>query len=379
MADNPNQPKEYDAVLGGQNSPPIDAAVLGGIAGVKQRFANPVLEIRIAALSDALNYGEKGLDLVMQALQDESMLVKSAAYFLIKDRQEPQVKQKLNNILPFFEFEVITVDTFGQINSRRRHCAQYFTEDLGNGVGLDMVSIPGGTFIMGSPETEKDRYDNESPQHPVTIKPFFMDKYPVTDAQWKAVCALPKINLSLKPNLSLFIEANQPVEKVSWNEAREFCARLAKKTGKPYRLPSEAEWEYACRAGTTTPFYFGETITTEIANYKGNYTYASEPQGIWRQQTTSVGSFPPNAFGLYDMHGTVAEWCADPWHENYEVAPSDGSVWESGGDNGFKLLRGGSWYPDARFCRSASRYRLDAGDRFHYNGFRVVCSSAWTH
>ncbi len=183
MAENPNQPKEYDAVLGRQNPPPIYGGVLGGIEGVKKRLASPVVEIRIAALSDALKYGEKGLDLVLQALQDESIKVQFAAYSLLKDRQEPTVKQQLDKILPWFDFEVVTVDAFGKINSRRRHSAQYFTEDLGDGVSLEMVLIPGGTFLMGSPATEKYRFDSESPQHQVTVDTFFMGKFAVTQAQ----------------------------------------------------------------------------------------------------------------------------------------------------------------------------------------------------
>ena len=165
---------------------------------------------------------------------------------------------------------------------------------------------------------------------------------------------------------------------ISWNEAQEFCARLAKKTGKIYRLPSEAEWEYACRAGTTTPFHFGETITTDLANYNGQ-TYASEPNGNCREQTTEVGIFPPNAFGLYDMHGNLWEWCADPWHTNYDGAPSNGSVWELGGNYTYPQLRGGSWFDVPRFCRSAVRNQFGVDDRLSTLGFRVVCFSAWTH
>jgi formylglycine-generating enzyme required for sulfatase activity len=372
MSENPNQPKEYDAVLGGQNPPPINAAVLGGIEGVKKRLASSSLEVRINALSDAVKYGDQGLDLVLQALQDESIEVQFAAYSLLKDRQEPQVKQQLENFLPLFEFEVVTVDASGQINSRRRHYARYFTEDLGNGVGLEMVAIPGGTFLMGSPETDPSPFDssplpNESPQHQVTVKPFFMGKYTVTQKQWQAVAALPQIKISLNPDPSSFKGENLPVEQISWYEAEEFCGRLSKKTGKTYRLPSEAEWEYGCRAGTTTPFYFGETITKDLVNCN---------HGLYH--TTPVGSFPPNAFGLYDMHGNIWEWCADPWHQNYNGAPNDGSIWGSGGNNKYKQLRGGSWDYYPGLCRSAYRYWVDADNRNNGIGFRVVCSSAWT-
>ncbi|MGK7904104.1 MAG: formylglycine-generating enzyme family protein, partial [Hormoscilla sp.] len=175
------------------------------------------------------------------------------------------------------------------------------------------------------------------------------------------------------PDPSYFKGANRPVEEVSWHDGVEFCARLSRETGRHYRLPSEAEWEYACRAGTTTPFHFGETITPDLANYDGNYTYGSGSKGVYREKTIDVGSFPPNAFNLYDMHGNVWEWCADPLHENYEGAPGDGSVWESGGDDSRRMLRGGSWYNYPRNCRSADRDCNAPGGRDNYGGLRVVC------
>ena len=199
-----------------------------------------------------------------------------------------------------------------------------------------------------------------------------MGKFPVTQSQWKAIADFPKVNIDLNPDPSTFKGANRPVETVSWDDAIEFCARLSKKTEKTYRLPSEAEWEYACRAGTTTPFYFGETITTDLANYNGNYTYGSAPKGEYRQQTTDVGKFPANPFGLFDMHGTIWEWCQDEWHKNYNGAPKDGSAWLVDNDNQTRLLRGGSWSNDPRLCRSAYR-NYDARDsRYSFVGFRVV-------
>jgi formylglycine-generating enzyme required for sulfatase activity len=240
-----------------------------------------------------------------------------------------------------------------------------------------MVAIPGGTFLMGSPESEPERNDRESPQHTVTIQPFFMGKFPVTQAQWQAVASFPKVNIDLKSDPSNFKGANRPVEQVSWNDAVEFCARLSKATGREYRLPSEAEWEYACRAGTTTPFHFGETITTDLANYDGNYTYGSGSKGEYRKQTTDVGSFPANAFGLHDMHGNVWEWCQDTWHENYKGAPTDGSAWvdENANQNTTRIIRGGSWQSNPRDCRSASRDRDNPDTQFvnQVIGFRVMC------
>jgi formylglycine-generating enzyme required for sulfatase activity/predicted Ser/Thr protein kinase len=281
-------------------------------------------------------------------------------------------------LLSSFAFDTVTVNGRGREINRTRRQAEFFPEDLGDGLMLEMVSIPGGTFLMGSPDYESGRYDNrygnQSPRHRVKVEPFFMGKYAVTQAQWKAVALLPKVSRDLNPDPSGFKGANRPVENVLWEDAMEFCARLSKKTGRDYRLPSEAEWEYACRAGTTTPFHFGETITPDLANYDGNYAYASGPKGKYRQETTNVGSFPPNAFGLYDMHGNVWEWCADFWHDNYADAPSDGSVWESDGNKNYRLLRGGSWYIDPGYCHAACRARYEPDVWYGLIGFRAVIS-----
>ncbi|MBP5976044.1 SUMF1/EgtB/PvdO family nonheme iron enzyme [Brasilonema sp. CT11] len=279
-----------------------------------------------------------------------------------------------------FEFEYATIivksKSLGRKKTwdinRHRGQAEFFTENLGNDVLLEMVAIPGGQFLMGSPENEAQRNSNESPQHTVTIQPFYMGKFPVTQAQWKTVATLPKVKIDLNPDPSYFKGANRPVESVSWNDAIEFCARLANKTGKPYRLPSEAEWEYACRAGTTTPFHFGETITTDLANYHGNYTYGSGPKGEYRGQTTEVGKFPSNAFALYDMHGNIWEWCQDAWHYSYEGAPADGTAWMSENNNDYRMLRSGSWCLIPFFCRSSSRNPFARDIQEIYAGFRVV-------
>nr|NCS05012.1 formylglycine-generating enzyme family protein [Microcystis aeruginosa G13-11] len=288
------------------------------------------------------------------------------------------------------------VNAKGEQIKKESKQSQYFSQDLGNDITLEMVAIPGGTFLMGSPAGEG--YDYEKPQHQVTVPPFFMGKYPITQAQWQAIAyrADLKVKQDLEPKPAYFKDRpdsdRRPVEQVSWYDAIEFCARLSKLRGREYRLPSEAEWEYACRAGTTTPFHFGETITGELANYNARKTYAGEAEGEDRGQTTPVGQFPPNAFGLYDMHGNVWEWCLDPWHENYQgEPPRDGSVWdEDNNDNRYqnllsstkelltdkqsRVLRGGSWNFNPRHCRSA--YRLwDLPDYRFYNylGFRVVC------
>jgi len=285
-----------------------------------------------------------------------------------------------------------------EINRLSRE-AEYFSGYMGLGRTFEMVFIPEGAFQMGSPETEEARNSNESPQHVVTIAPFFMGKYPVTQEQWDIVVGLPKINRDLKLAPSQFKGSNRPVERVSWYDAVEYCDRLSKKLGQTFRLPSEAEWEYACRAGTTTPFHFGQAITPELANYNGDRTYAYGPKGKNRKESTPTGSFQvANAFGLYDMHGNIWEWCADPWHDNYHGAPTDGSVWhneaaegdnallQSDGtitrvktfenklDNGYRILRGGSWGNDPWDCRSASRLRDVPTSEYSDYGFRIVCS-----
>lgn len=256
---------------------------------------------------------------------------------------------------------------------------QQVSVDVGSGVTVEMIAIPGGTFLMGAPTHEESSRNEERPQHRVTVAPFYLGKFPVTQAQWEAV---------MGNNPSKFKGANHPVEQVTWNECQEFLQKLngggqnirsVEEVGSVvFRLPSESEWEYACRAGAATPFYFGNTISTEQANYDGNYTYGQGVKGVYRQETTDVGSFAPNAFGLYDMHGNVWEWCADTWHENYRGAPDNGSAWGSVDDKKNKALRGGgSWYNTPHRCRSAYR---DVGVPFirsSYVGFRLAGSTTF--
>ena len=275
----------------------------------------------------------------------------------------PENTTSLSN-LKTFKFEVVTTDAKGNITNRRNATAKYFTEDLGNGVFLEMVKIPGGKFLMGSPENEAKRSDNESPQHQVTVPSFCIGKYQVTQEQYQAI---------MGTNPAYFKGNKRPVERVSWNDAVTFCQKLSQRTKKNYRLPSEAEWEYACRAGTTTPFYFGESITPVLVNYNGNYVYASAPKGQYREQTTDVGNFPPNAFGLYDMHGNVWEWCQDDWHDNYTNAPEDGIAWiNQSGD--IKVMRGGSWFNSTGDCRSANRGGIERVYGEDLLGFRLTVS-----
>ncbi|MEM6402364.1 MAG: formylglycine-generating enzyme family protein [Cyanobacteria bacterium P01_D01_bin.116] len=276
------------------------------------------------------------------------------------------------------------------ITERYQRKGLHFIEELGNGVKLEMVLIKGGTFLMGTPDEEIERlvkkfeneyFREEAPQHQVTVPNFFMGRYQVTQEQWKAVAALPQVERELQSDPSNFKGDNLPAECVSWYDAVEFCARLSNHTGRRYSLPTESEWEYACRAGTTTPFHFGETITGDLANYNASYSFANEAKGEYRKETTPVGQFPPNAKGLHDMHGNVWEWCLDDWHSNYEKAPTDGSAWfDEENDNlsqkqGIAVQRGGSWFDSSLSCRSASRVDGLTRDYLNYDvGFRVVCA-----
>ncbi|NET43650.1 bifunctional serine/threonine-protein kinase/formylglycine-generating enzyme family protein [Okeania sp. SIO2B3] len=242
---------------------------------------------------------------------------------------------------------------------------QQFIENIANKIFLEMVSIPGNTFLMGSPKTTAEKWETESPQHTVTIPPLFVSKYPITQGQWQAV---------MGKNQAYFKGENRPVEMVSWYNAIEFCRQLSAQTGKTYRLLSEAEWEYVCRGETTTLFYFGNSLITDLANYNGEEAYACSLQQNYREQTTDVGSFPPNAFGLYDLHGNVWEWCADPWHNNYQGAPSDGSVWEKDSNYNYRMLRGGGYLNYSKGCRSANRNWKTPRSRYKSVGFRVAVS-----
>jgi formylglycine-generating enzyme required for sulfatase activity len=260
----------------------------------------------------------------------------------------------------------------------------YFTEDLGENVTLDMVLISSGSFEMGSPENELERQENEGPQHTVNVPTFFMGSTSVTQAQWRSISQLPKVKIDLKINPSEYKGYERPVEMVSWDDAIEFCARLSKLTGRKYRLPTEAEWEYACRAGTTTPFSFGETIDSEVANYQAEDEeigetvypgkYGQGRFGKYHGETTPVKTFHANKWGLYDMHGNVCEWCQDESPNSYVDSPRDAGTRENSQDT-YHIIRGGSWshYPGA--CRSAYRLPKEDTSRFNIIGFRVVCDT----
>ncbi|MGK7946782.1 MAG: SUMF1/EgtB/PvdO family nonheme iron enzyme [Microcystaceae cyanobacterium] len=263
-----------------------------------------------------------------------------------------------------FSFETVTITVesalLGLGNSIREQIemgeAEYFRVNLGNNVTLDLIKIPAGQFLMGAPKNEEGSRDDERPQHLVTLSSFFMGKYPITQAQYQAV---------IGNNPSRFKGENRPVERVSWHDAVEFCEKLSQKTGLHFSLPSASQWEYACRARTTTPFYFGETISTNLANYNDDYVYANG-------KTTNVGIFPANKFGLYDTHGNVWEWCEDDYVSNYESTPRDGMAYR-GNSIDYAVLRGGSWFVNLADCRSANRFNSRRNSRESFIGFRVVC------
>ncbi|MFQ4134750.1 SAV_2336 N-terminal domain-related protein [Nodosilinea sp. PGN35] len=285
--------------------------------------------------------------------------------------------------LESFEFMVATLYCHqaqkGIVNweiQRRKHRADRYIEVLPDGVSVEMVAIPGGTFLMGSPETEIGHFsDRESPQRKVTIEPLFVGRYPITQEQWRTVAAMPRSKQLLLANPSHFQGYNLPVENVSWDDATEFCARLSAHTGRQYRLLREEEWEYACRAGTATPFHFGETITPELANYRGRVAYADGPQGIFQAKTTPVDSFGvANSFGLCDMHGNVFEWCHAEWGK-HDTEDEEDPYWSIEFSYGPCFRRGGSWDDDPSSCRSAYRTDNMPDYRRNFIGFRICCSN----
>jgi len=262
-----------------------------------------------------------------------------------------------------------------------------FVERIGDAVDLEMVYVPSGDFVMGAPEKEEGSYADEHPQHLVTVPAFLMGKYPITQAQYEVVMGTNPSSFKGKSD-----SPSRPVENVSWEDAQEFCKKLSELTGREYKLPSEAQWEYACRAMPSPPtsrnekeiiyppFHFGETISTKVANYNGDEIYGRGKKGEKRGKTTAVNYFGvANEFGLCDMHGNVWEWCDDDWHDNYEGAPTDGSAWidlkSKKSNKTSHPLRGGSWVGGPRHCRSACRYYNSFGNRYNYIGFRVISST----
>lgn len=263
-------------------------------------------------------------------------------------------------------FTTAEVDARGKVTKKLGQLVNGFVEELANGVNLELVELPAGTFDMGSPSTEAQRSNDETLRNGVRVNALYMGKYEVTQAQWRAVVgSLPKVS---------FKGDDLPVEQVSWNDAIEFCRKLSAKTGREYRLPTEAEWEYAVRAGTPTPFAFGPTLSPDIVNYDGNYPYGNAPKGSYRQKTWPVkrDDGVANAWGLFDMHGNVWEWCQD-WYGPYDAKQFDNPTGPASGE--YRVVRGGSWLDVSRDCRGAFRFLLAPGDRDASYGFRIVLGS----
>jgi formylglycine-generating enzyme required for sulfatase activity len=234
---------------------------------------------------------------------------------------------------------------------RYRRTNKSYTEKLAEGVDLTLMLMPEGEFLMGKDDGE---------QHLVRVPRFLMGRYPVTQAQWRVVAGYEE---GLDPDPSRFKGDNRPVEQVSWDDATEFCRRLSERTGKSYGLPSEAQWEYGCRAGSLTGFCYGDRLTSELANY-----------GYDLDETSDVGRFPANDWGLCDVHGNVWEWCEDDWHSDYTGAPNDGSAWvENDRKTSKRMLRGGSWLNGPEDCGFSVRNYTARDNRNGDLGFRVSC------
>ena len=276
--------------------------------------------------------------------------------------------------LATFEFDTVELDAHGRVIARREHVGRYLRQAVNDDAAIDMIAVPGARFRMGAAAGERKCGAYECTPRIVRTAPMYLSRTPVTQQQWRSVARLPVVARELAPDPACFSGDEHPVECVSWFDAAEFCARLTQHTGLAYRLPSETEWEGACRAGTRSPFHFGATLTSAQANFGASQPYALEQPGEYRRATLAVGQFAPNALGLQDMHGNVWEWCADHWHDDYRGAPPDETAWTGGGRDDRRSLRGGSWADAPEKLRSASRSGYDANGLNRLIGFRVALS-----
>ncbi|MCI0377122.1 MAG: formylglycine-generating enzyme family protein [Gemmataceae bacterium] len=263
--------------------------------------------------------------------------------------------------------------------------AQDDVKSFTNSIGMKLVRIPAGKFVMGSPATETERDSNETQHDVVITRPFYMGVFEVTQGEYEKVAGANPAFFSAKNGGG----PAHPIEQVNWTKAVEFCTRLSaleaeKKAGRVYRLPTEAEWEYACRAGTTTVFQIGDALSSKMANFNGQHPYGKAEAGPYVKKTAKVGTYPANAWGLHDMHGNVWEWCSD-WYDPdyYKTSPKEdpkgppkGVVRTDFKEDFFHVVRGGSWLDEARACRSAYRFRFMPSDPYRIVGFRVVCEIA---
>ncbi|MCS0584325.1 bifunctional serine/threonine-protein kinase/formylglycine-generating enzyme family protein [Massilia pinisoli] len=341
-------------------------------AARKEALRRQLLERRAAEVEKARLEREEEQRKVAQA--------KAAAAYIAEQKrarqeQAARAQAELTQLMPTPASPV--ADTDGVLRDRFGDAGQK---------GPELVLLPTGRFQMGSPEHERKIamaagsqpawLARELPQHWVGIeKPIAMGRYPVTVGEWRLFVAATGWRSSGEVDWDApgFAQTDRhPVVGVNWFDAIRYVRWLSEVTGKSYRLPSEAEWEYACRAGTKTAFSFGDTIAPDQANYDGNFTYNGGPRGEYRRGTTPVGAFAANPWGLFDMHGNVWEWVQDVVHDNYDGAPLDGSAWEDGGDQARRVLRGGSWLYTPRYLRSALRNGFSAALSNDIVGFRVV-------
>ncbi len=319
----------------------------------------PVMEVKVTPAQLTLAPGESvvlSVEILPSNASDKKVSWKSSNIKVAEVRDNGEVKAIASG--------TATITVTAQDGNKTSECkVTVFSADSEvNGVKFEFVNIPQGTFLMGSPQQEPERNDDESPQHEVTLSGFYMSKYEVTQAQWKAV-------MGADNNPSYFKGDKLPVEMVGYDDVLEFIDKLNELTNKEYRLPTEAEWEYACRAGTNTPFFTGNNITTNQANYKGTLPYNGNEQGEYRGKTTDVGIFAPNAWGLYDMHGNVWEWCSDKYGP-YPNTPQTNPTGSTGGNT--LVIRGGSWDNGATYCRSALRISTPLFMSDNFLGFRLV-------
>jgi formylglycine-generating enzyme required for sulfatase activity len=294
------------------------------------------------------------------------------------------------------KFNVVKLDDSGNVafdDSRsllmETRSGFYFIERLEEGIpALELVSIPGGSFMMGGSEEDPDSFrkqptsqikkdepeEREYPSHLVSLKPFYISRYPITHSQWTAVKKYPQIDREIASDPFHFVGRNCPADHVSWDDAQEFCKRLSARTGKYYSLPSEAQWEYACRAGSETAFHYGKNTNLHLFNCRSGCTTINGKDCLLLGRTSEVDIFPANNFGLHDMHGNVWEWCEDDWHSNYDNAPKDGTAWVEEDRDDKRVIRGGCWDQEAERCRSSYRAYIDLFKPRAYTGFRVCCN-----
>jgi formylglycine-generating enzyme required for sulfatase activity len=301
----------------------------------------------------------------MDDLSNERTLGGAGAKDASSQSSQPRSRRTLAMVIVFLILGgcVTVAVVAARAQSKKRQRRRELTLDCGDGVTMALLLIPAGKFVMGSPHSEAKRDTDEGPRHGANItKPFYIGKYEVTQGQYERI---------MGKNPSKFKGSDNPVEQVSWNDATEFCRKLSKRTKRSVRLPTEAEWEYACRAGTVTTFHYGDSLGSLQANFDGGKPYGGATSGVYRERTTSVGEFGANAWGLHDMHGNLKEWCADGYNKGY-YANSPGQ--DPGGPPRARsrVLRGGGWSDGADACRSAARGRNKPTGRSSAGGFRVV-------